>query len=206
MPEPSDCDAVIVGTGPAGATAADVLTERGLVGRHAGEGPQPSPCSRRAVRRARTRLERRDQVATPVLPRPRPVPRTAQLPARRTRRRASLRGRGQQPAVDGRRWRLPRRRKVAALSCRRLQGALRARPDRRRRHRRLARRLRRDGAVLRRGRAPHRGRGRGRREPVRGMAQRAVSDARGRRHVRRGADHRGRGPASVTTRTARRQA
>ena len=29
MPEPRDCDAVVVGTGPAGATAADVLTSAG---------------------------------------------------------------------------------------------------------------------------------------------------------------------------------
>ena len=78
-------------------------------------------------------------------------PRT--LPPRRRRRRPPLRGRGQQPAVDRRRRRLPRRRQAPALPRGRLQGALRARSDRRRRHRRLARRLRRDGAVLRRGRA-----------------------------------------------------
>ena len=47
----------------------------------------------------------------------------------------------------------------------------RARSDRGRRHRRLAGRLRRDGAVLRRGRAARRRRGRRRREPVRGVAQ-----------------------------------
>ena len=29
MPEPRDCDAVVIGTGPAGATAADVLTGAG---------------------------------------------------------------------------------------------------------------------------------------------------------------------------------
>ena len=69
--------------GPAGATAADVLTERGLVGDHAREGPQPPARARRAVRPARSRLERRDQVLPPPLPRARSVPRAAHVPPRR---------------------------------------------------------------------------------------------------------------------------
>ena len=46
-----DCDAVIVGTGPAGATAAEVLTAAGWSVDHAREGPQPP--ARRSIRRSR---------------------------------------------------------------------------------------------------------------------------------------------------------
>ena len=63
-------DAVIVGTGPAGATAADVLTARGLVRDDAREGPEPPAGARGAVRAAGTRLERRAQVHAAPLPRP----------------------------------------------------------------------------------------------------------------------------------------
>ena len=170
---------------------------RGLVGGHAREGPQPPARARPAVRAARSRVERRDQVLPPALPRSRPVPRAAHVPPPRGRRRPPVRGRGQQPAVDGRRRRLPRRRQAPPLPRGRLQGALRARPDRRLRHRRLAGRLRRDGAVLRRGGTARRRRRPRRREPVRGVAIGPVPDAAGRRHVRRGAHHRGRATARL---------
>ena len=43
----ADCDAVIVGSGPGGATVAEVLTAAGLVGGHPREGPQPPARPRR---------------------------------------------------------------------------------------------------------------------------------------------------------------
>ena len=112
--------------GPAGATAADVLTARGLVGVHAREGPQPPARARAAVRRARPRLERRDQVRPSPLPRPRSVARAAHATGDGGRRRPPLRRRRQQPAVDRRRRRLPRRRQAPALPRGRLPAACRS--------------------------------------------------------------------------------
>ena len=173
VPDARDCDAVIIGTGPAGATAADVLTGAGwsvimlekgrnhLLALDAPFGPL-GHVSNDEIKFFRRHFLGPDPFLEP-----------------RTYRRDDddgdrlVRGRGQQPAVDGRRRRLPRRRQAPALPRGRLQGALGARPDRGRRHRRLAGRLRRDGAVLRRGRAARRRRRARGREPVRGVAHRA---------------------------------
>ena len=80
-------------------------------------------------------------------------------------------GRGQQPAVDRRRRRLPRRRQAPPLPRGRLPPRSRARADRGRRRRRLAGRLRRDGAVLRGRRA---GRRRGGRRTARTRSRRGA--------------------------------
>ena len=116
-----DCDAVVIGTGPAGATAADVLTSAGWSVIMLEKGRNHLLSLDAPFAGLGSRLERRDQVAAPPLPRARSVPRTAQLPARRGRRRSAVRGRGEQPAVDRRRRRVPRRRQAPALSGRRLQ-------------------------------------------------------------------------------------
>ena len=114
VPDRPDCDAVVIGTGPAGATAADVLTERGLVGDHAREGPQPPARARRAVRPARPR-RRTTRSSSSAATSSGPIRSSSRARYRRDdgRRRPPVRGRGQQPAVDGRRRRLPRRRQAA---------------------------------------------------------------------------------------------
>ena len=95
-----------------------------VVGDHPREGPQPPARARAAVRAARRLLQRRDQVHAPPLPRPRSAARAAHLPPHRGRRRPPVHRRGQQPAVDGRRRRLPRRRQAPPLPRGRLPPAL----------------------------------------------------------------------------------
>ena len=165
MTEPRDCDAVIVGTGPAGATAADVLTSAGwsVIMLEKGRNHLLSLDAPFAGLGHVSNDEIKSQRRHFLGPDPFLEPRTYRRDDGDGDR--PVRGRGEQPPVDRRRRWLPRRRQAAPLSRGRLQGALRARPDRRRRHRRLARRLRRDGAVLRRGGAAHRRRGRRRANP-----------------------------------------
>ena len=165
-----DCDAVIIGTGPAGATAADVLTGAGWSvimlekGRNHLLALDPPFAPLGHVSNDEIKFFRRHFLGPDPFLEPRTYRRDDDDGDR------AVRGRGQQPAVDGRRRRLPRRRQAAALSRGRLQGALGARPDRGLRHRRLAGRLRRDGAVLRGSRTARRRRRARRREPVRRVA------------------------------------
>ena len=77
MPEPRDCDAVIVGTGPAGATAADVLTSAGWSVIMLEKGRNHLLSLEAPFAGLGHVVERRDQVAAPPLPRPRSVPRAA---------------------------------------------------------------------------------------------------------------------------------
>ena len=80
--EPVTVDAVIVGSGPGGATAADVLTAAGwsvvIVEKGRNHLLDPDDLSRPAVRL----LQRRDQVPQPALPRSRPPGRAPDLPDR----------------------------------------------------------------------------------------------------------------------------
>ena len=200
MPDATpDCDAVIIGTGPAGRDRGRRAHRRGLVGDHAREGPQSPARARRAVRSARARVERRDQVLPPALPRTRSVPRAAHVPPRRRRRRPSVRGRGQQPAVDRRRRRLPRRRQAAALSRRRLQGPLRSSARSRAPTSSTG-----PSTTTRWSRTTPRPSGSwaspasGRCEPVRRVALGRVPDAARRRHVRRDPHDRSRDPARLS--------
>ena len=146
-----DFDAIIIGSGPGGSTAAEVLTEAGLSvlmlerGRnHLLDLDNPAVLPQRL-------LQRRDQVHDPALPRARPVARAAHVP--------HVDADGDRQLDRARSTTCPPRSAAAAstptASCRasaRTTSSVesRARPDRRRRHRRLAGRLRRDGAVLRR--------------------------------------------------------
>ena len=171
---------------------------RGLVGDHAREGPQPPARARRAVRRARSRLERRDQVPPPPLPRPRSVPRAPHLPPRRrTTATACSRAR--------------------STTCRRRSAAAASTPTAS--SRAFAPSTSRPAPSSGRSRAPTSSTGRSTTtrwsrttprpngssaspgdagaQPVRGMAQRAVPDAARRRHVRRGAHHRSRDAARL---------
>ena len=192
--------------GPAGATAADVLTAAGWSvivlekGRNHLLDLEPPFAPLGDVSNDEIKFTRRHFLGPDPLLEPRTYRNRADEATTRRRRR------GEQPAVDGRRRRLPRRRQAPPLPRGRLQAAERGRAGRRRRPRRLAGRLRRDGAVLRGGGADRRRRGRGRREPVRVVARRPVPDAAGPRHVLRGASRARPRPGSATTRTARRPA
>ena len=148
-----DCDAVIVGTGPAGATVADVLTAAGwsVIMLEKGRNhllelePPYGPLGHFS----------NDELKSPEppLPRPRPAHRAAHLPPRaRTTATTCCVGHvhalpstvgGGGVHADGK---LPR------FRARTTSAAVDARSGRRRRRRRLARQLRRPRAVLRRGR------------------------------------------------------
>ena len=103
----TDCDVVIVGSGPGGATVAEVLTAAGLVGDHPGEGPQPPARPGAAARAAAPLRQRRDRPAPPPPARPRPAARAAHLPPLARRRRSPAHRRREQPA----------RRPSAAAAC-----------------------------------------------------------------------------------------
>ncbi len=189
---------MIVGTGPAGATAADVLTGAGWSVIMLEKGRNHLLALDPPFARARARVERRDQVLPPPLPRTRSVPRAAHLPARRSRRRPHLRGRGQQPAVDRRRRRLPRRRQAPTLSRGRLPRRSRSSgrstaptsstgPSTTTRWSRTTPRRSASSAWP----------GRRVRTRSRSGAVGRVSDAARRRHVRRGAHHRSGDPARL---------
>ena len=84
--EPMTLDAIIIGSGPGGATVADVLTAAGwtvaIIEKGRNHLLDPGDLSRPALRL----LERRDQVPQPPLPRPRPPHRAPDLPDPRGRR------------------------------------------------------------------------------------------------------------------------
>ena len=200
-------DAVVVGTGPAGATAADVLTGAGWSVVHAREGPQP-PARARCRRSTGSATCRTTRSSSSAATSSVPIRCSSRAPtgARRPTATRSFAGEvnnlpstvgGGGFHADGK---LPRFREVdfrLASELGPIEGAdivdwpldydemepYYAEAER----------------VDRRGRRPHR-------QPVRGVAQRSVPDAAGRRHVRRDPDRdRGR-ERSATTRTARRPA
>ena len=118
-------DAIIIGSGPGGATAADVLTAAGLVRGHHGEGPQPPARPRRPDQAVGRLLQRRDQVHRAPLPRPRPADRAADLPAPTpTEGEHTHVGEVNSHPDHGRRRRDPRRRQGAALPRGRLPAPL----------------------------------------------------------------------------------
>ena len=202
----SEWDAVIIGTGPAGATAAEVLTAAGWSvlmlekGRNHLLALEPPFGPLGHVSNDEIKFMRRHFLGPDPLLEPRTFRRSDadgdRLDVGDVNNLPSTVGGGGFHA-DGK---LPRFREVDFKPAR----APRAR--RGRRHRRLAGRLRRDGAVLRRGRAPRRRRRRGRREPVRGVARRSVPDAAGPDMFCAVLTDRRRDPDSATTRTARRPA
>ena len=172
-----DFDAIIIGSGPGGSTAAEVLTGAGLSvliferGRnHLIDLENPAVLPQRL-------FQRRDQVHVAALPRTRPLGRAAHLPDIDRRRRPPAGRGGQQSPRDCRRRRSPRRRKAPPVPGGRLPRRVRARADGGGEHRRLAGRVRRDGALLRRGGKAHRGRGPGGRQPVRRLAIGRIPDA-----------------------------
>ena len=147
---------------------------RGLVGRRPREGPQPPPRPRAAVRPAGRVLQRRAQVRPAPLPRPGSAGRAPHLPADRGRRRPALHRRRQQPARRRSAGAAPTPTASSPASGRRTSPCLSARgPVDGCGRGRLAARLRRPRALLRRGRAPDRRGGRRRRQPVRRLAVRA---------------------------------
>jgi choline dehydrogenase-like flavoprotein len=90
-----DFDAIIVGSGPGGSTAADVLTAAGW---------------------SVVIFERGKNYLEPALPWTRSLAGAADIQGQPVRREAPLGRRGQQPAGHCRRRRYPRRRQGAALS------------------------------------------------------------------------------------------
>ena len=115
-------------------------------------------------------LQRRDQVHLRLLPRARPAHRAAGVPALGGRGRAHPRGRGELHPDHGRRRRHPCRRQGAAFPRGGLPPAVHPRAPGGRPRRRLAARLRRARALLRRGGAGHRRVRPGGGQSVRGLA------------------------------------
>ena len=142
--------------------------------------------ARAAVRAVGRSVERRDQVPPPPLPRPRSVPRAADLSPDRGRRRPTVRGRGQQPAVHRRAAAASTPTPSCRASARRTSTCSRhAAASTARRSGGLAAAVRRPRAALRRGRAADR-RGRRRGLPTRSRRGAAVRiRCRRARHVRR---------------------
>ena len=208
MPEPvtPDCDAVVIGTGPAGATAADVLTgagwsvimlEKGSNHLLALDAPF-DPLGH--VSNDEIKFFRRHFLGPDPFLEPRTFRRDDadgdHVFAGEVNNLPSTVGGGGFHADA----KLPRFRAVdfkARSELGPIEGC---------RHRRLARRLRRDRALLRARRtARRRGRPRGR-EPVRRVAIGRLPDAAGRRHVRLDPHNRSRDPARLPPLRRRRPA
>ena len=180
-------EALIIGSGPGGATAAEVLTRAGWSVRMLEKGrnhlldPDDMTKPGRDYSNDEIKFISRYFLGPDPLIEPRAFRRVG------GRRRAHARGRGQLHPDHGRRRRRARRRQGAPLPRGGLPPALGQRAPGGRPRRRLAARVRRARALLRRGGAGHRRVGSRRGQPVRRLAQRSLPDATRCAHVRRSA-------------------